>query len=132
MTTATTVPDPEPTAAPRAVDDNRVRHGGGRRTGGPWRRPRCTGRRACRHRGESGSGKSALALSILGLIDPPGRIVSGSVFLGMRNWGCRTSGALRRVRGKRIALVFQDPMTALDPLQTIGRQLAESLRTHSR
>lgn len=81
--------------------------------------------------GESGSGKTALALSILGLIDPPGRVVSGSICLKGRELWPFDERRLNEVRGKEIALVFQDPMTALDPIQTIGRQIGEALRSHS-
>ena len=80
--------------------------------------------------GESGSGKSALALSVLGLIEPPGRIAGGEVWLNGRDIAGMSERAMQRVRGKEIAVVFQDPMTALDPVKTIGSQLAEAIRVH--
>jgi oligopeptide/dipeptide ABC transporter ATP-binding protein len=82
--------------------------------------------------GESGSGKSAMALSILGLIEPPGQIVGGSVKLNGRELAGRTDRELRAVRGKEISLVYQDPMSALDPVKTIGAQLVETIRQHDR
>ncbi|HTA06413.1 MAG TPA: ATP-binding cassette domain-containing protein, partial [Solirubrobacteraceae bacterium] len=72
--------------------------------------------------GESGSGKSALALSILGLIEPPGRVLGGEIRLGGRDISKLSDRQLSAVRGKDIALVLQDPMSALDPVKTIGSQ----------
>jgi oligopeptide/dipeptide ABC transporter ATP-binding protein len=80
--------------------------------------------------GESGSGKSALALSILGLIEPPGRIVGGSVLLNGREISSLSDRQLQRVRGKEVSLVFQDPMTALDPVKRIGDQIVEVIQRH--
>jgi oligopeptide/dipeptide ABC transporter ATP-binding protein len=80
--------------------------------------------------GESGSGKSALALSILGLIEPPGRVVGGSVRLNGREISRYSDRQMQQVRGKEISLVFQDPMTALDPVKTIGDQIVEVIRRH--
>jgi oligopeptide/dipeptide ABC transporter ATP-binding protein len=82
--------------------------------------------------GESGSGKSALALSILGLIESPGRVVGGEVWLNGRNIRLLSDRRLQRVRGKEISLVFQDPMSALDPVKRIGDQLAEGILWHQR
>jgi oligopeptide/dipeptide ABC transporter ATP-binding protein len=82
--------------------------------------------------GESGSGKSALALSILGLIEPPGRIVNGRVWLNGRDVPFHDDRRMRSIRGKEIALIFQDPMTALDPVKTIGNQIAEGILRHQR
>lgn len=82
--------------------------------------------------GESGSGKSAMALSILGLIEPPGEVLGGSVKLNGRELVGRSERELQRVRGKEISLVYQDPMSALDPVKTIGRQLVETIRQHDR
>jgi oligopeptide/dipeptide ABC transporter ATP-binding protein len=82
--------------------------------------------------GESGSGKSAMALSILGLIEPPGEIVGGSVKVNGRELAGRPERELRAVRGKEISLVYQDPMSALDPVKTVGAQLVETLRQHDR
>ena len=81
--------------------------------------------------GESGSGKSALALSILGLIEPPGQVVSGEVWLNGRRIHTLSDRQLQRIRGKEIALVFQDPMTALDPVKPVGDQLMEGIRWHA-
>jgi oligopeptide/dipeptide ABC transporter ATP-binding protein len=81
--------------------------------------------------GESGSGKSALALSILGLIEPPGRVVSGEVWLNGRDIRRLSDRRLQRVRGQEISLVFQDPMSALDPVKRIGDQLTEGILWHN-
>jgi oligopeptide/dipeptide ABC transporter ATP-binding protein len=80
--------------------------------------------------GESGSGKSALALSILGLIEPPGRVAGGEIVLGGRDISKLSDRQLGAVRGKEIALVLQDPSTALDPVKTIGAQIVEALAAH--
>jgi len=81
--------------------------------------------------GESGCGKSVSALSILRLItDPPGRIVGGSVKFEGRDLLTLTEAEMRGVRGNRIAMVFQEPMTSLNPVLTIGRQLTEGLELH--
>ena len=81
--------------------------------------------------GESGCGKTMLALSILGLVPPPGRIVSGRAALGGTDVLALPEGQRRRVRGKRAAMIFQEPMTALNPVLTIGEQVAEPLRVHA-
>ena len=81
--------------------------------------------------GESGSGKSALALSILGLIRPPGRIVAGEVHLNGRDIRRLGEAEISRIRGKEVSLIFQDPMTALDPVKTIGSQIIEGIRHHA-
>jgi oligopeptide/dipeptide ABC transporter ATP-binding protein len=80
--------------------------------------------------GESGSGKSVGALSLMGLVPPPGRVVRGEVRLNGRNVLDASGVARREIRGKEIAMVFQDPMTSLNPVLTIGAQLAEGLRRH--
>jgi len=81
--------------------------------------------------GESGSGKSATALSIMRLIpDPPGKIVSGVVRLLGNDLLAITDADMRRIRGERISMIFQDPMTSLDPVFTMGQQLTEALVHH--
>jgi ABC-type glutathione transport system ATPase component len=80
--------------------------------------------------GESGSGKSATSLAILGLMPGRGRIVSGSVKLAGTELVGMPAEELRNVRGGRIAMVFQDPMTSLNPYLTVGEQLAESAVLH--
>ncbi len=80
--------------------------------------------------GESGSGKTVSALSILGLIDPPGRILEGEVLLDGENLREYTPEKLRRIRGKRIAMVFQDPIESLNPVLTIGDQITEPMKIH--
>jgi len=80
--------------------------------------------------GESGSGKSTLALALLGLLDPPGRVAAGEVWLNGRNIVGLGERDLKTVRGRIISLVFQDPMGALDPIKTIGAQLIDTLRRH--
>jgi oligopeptide/dipeptide ABC transporter ATP-binding protein len=80
--------------------------------------------------GESGSGKSALALSILGLIESPGRVVSGTVILNGRQISALSDREMQHVRGREIAIVFQDPMTSLNPVKTIGEQILEAIRRH--
>ena len=81
--------------------------------------------------GESGSGKSALALSILGLIDPPGRVTAGEIVLAGRDIAGLSDRQLCSIRGKEIALVLQDPMSALDPVKTIGAQIIEAIVAHA-
>jgi len=80
--------------------------------------------------GESGAGKSITGAAIIGLIDPPGRIGAGQILLGDRRIDNLQPEALRRVRGREIGAVFQDPLTSLNPLYTVGRQLAETISTH--
>ncbi len=83
--------------------------------------------------GESGSGKSVTAMSILGLVrQPPGRIVRGEIRYQGRDLLRMPARELRAVRGGEIAMVFQDPMTALNPVLTIGSQVVEALRLHDR
>ena len=82
--------------------------------------------------GESGSGKSVSALSVLRLISAPGRIAGGSVKLDGVDLLALTEREMREVRGGRIAMVFQDPMTALNPTLTVGEQIAETIRAHQK
>jgi peptide/nickel transport system ATP-binding protein len=80
--------------------------------------------------GESGAGKSLTGAAVIGLIDPPGRIGGGEVRLDGRRIDDLSPEAMRRVRGREIGAVFQDPLTALNPLYTIGRQIIETITTH--
>ena len=81
--------------------------------------------------GESGSGKSVTAMSILGLIQrPPGRIVAGEILLEGQDLLTMPEAELRRLRGKDIGMIFQDPMTSLNPVLTVGAQIAEAFRLH--
>jgi oligopeptide/dipeptide ABC transporter ATP-binding protein len=82
--------------------------------------------------GESGSGKSVTALSIMRLVQPPGRIASGSIRFKGRELLTLPEAEMREVRGAGIALIFQEPMTALNPVFTIGYQVAETLLVHGR
>ncbi|MCP4757636.1 MAG: ABC transporter ATP-binding protein [Proteobacteria bacterium] len=81
--------------------------------------------------GESGSGKSVMAMSILNLIpSPPGEIVAGEILFEGRNLLDLSPAEMRRVRGNQIAMIFQEPMTSLNPVITVGKQIGESLRLH--
>lgn len=80
--------------------------------------------------GESGAGKSLTGASIIGLLEPPGRIASGEIVLAGRRIDNLSDDEMRRVRGREIGAVFQDPLTSLNPLYTVGRQLAETIVTH--
>ena len=81
--------------------------------------------------GESGGGKSVVGFSILGLIDPPGKIESGVIEFNGENLKDAGDARLRDIRGRDIAMVFQDPMTSLNPLHTVGEQMDEMLRLHT-
>jgi oligopeptide transport system ATP-binding protein len=80
--------------------------------------------------GESGCGKSVTSLAILGLLSRNGRVESGKAVFDGRDLIRQSDRALRSVRGKEIAMIFQDPMTSLNPVLTIGRQIREALETH--
>ena len=80
--------------------------------------------------GESGSGKSVTALSILRLVQMPGRVTAGRVLFEERDLLTLSEPEMRRIRGARIALIFQEPMTALNPVMRIGDQIAEALTVH--
>jgi peptide/nickel transport system ATP-binding protein len=80
--------------------------------------------------GESGAGKSLTGAAIIGLLEPPLRMAGGSITLGGRRIDMLPHEAMRRVRGKEIGAIFQDPLTSLNPLYTVGHQLIETIRTH--
>ena len=80
--------------------------------------------------GESGAGKSLTGASIIGLLEPPGRIAGGEIRLGGQRIDNLAYEPMRRIRGKRIGAIFQDPLTSLNPLYTVGRQLTETILTH--
>jgi ABC-type dipeptide/oligopeptide/nickel transport system ATPase component len=82
--------------------------------------------------GESGCGKSVHALSIMRLIpDPPGKIDSGEIWFGERDLLELSNNEMRRIRGAQIAMIFQDPMTSLNPVFTVGDQIIEALKLHT-
>ena len=80
--------------------------------------------------GESGAGKSLTGAAIIGLLEPPGRIAGGEIRFDGRRIDNLPYEQMRRLRGKEIGAVFQDPLTSLNPLYTIGRQLTETILTH--
>jgi oligopeptide/dipeptide ABC transporter ATP-binding protein len=80
--------------------------------------------------GESGCGKSITALSVMRLISPPGKIVGGEITFNGENLLAVSEERLREIRGDDIAMIFQDPMTSLNPVYTVGEQIAEALRLH--
>jgi peptide/nickel transport system ATP-binding protein len=80
--------------------------------------------------GESGAGKSLTGMAIIGLIEPPGRIAAGEIRLEGERIDNLPAEAMRRIRGKRIGAIFQDPLTSLNPLFTIGEQLVETVDIH--
>jgi peptide/nickel transport system ATP-binding protein len=80
--------------------------------------------------GESGAGKSMTGAAIIGLLEPPGRIAAGEILLDGRRIDNLRYEDMRRIRGKEIGAIFQDPLTTLNPLYTVGRQLAETMSTH--
>jgi oligopeptide/dipeptide ABC transporter ATP-binding protein len=80
--------------------------------------------------GESGCGKSVTSLALLGILPRAGRVVGGTAMFGGRDLVSLSDSELRRVRGREIAMIFQDPMTSLNPVLTVGRQIREALETH--
>ena len=80
--------------------------------------------------GESGAGKSLTGAAIIGLLDPPGCIAGGEILLAGQRIDNLPYETMRRIRGRQIGAIFQDPLTSLNPLYTIGRQLTETIRTH--
>ena len=82
--------------------------------------------------GESGCGKSMLSLSVMRLVPPPGRIAAGRVLFEGRDLAALPAPAMRDIRGDRIAMIFQEPMTSLNPVFTVGDQITEAMRAHDR
>ena len=82
--------------------------------------------------GESGCGKSVLSLSIMRLVPPPGRIAGGRILFEGRDLLGLWPAAMRDLRGSRIAMIFQEPMTSLNPVYTVGDQISEAMRAHDR
>jgi len=80
--------------------------------------------------GESGAGKSLTGASIIGLLEPPGRVASGEIVLEGRRIDNLPPEQMRQVRGRQIGAIFQDPLTSLNPLYSVGRQLMETITTH--
>ena len=80
--------------------------------------------------GESGCGKSMLSLSVMRLVPPPGRVVAGRVLLDGQDLLALPSSAMRAVRGRDVAMIFQEPMTSLNPVHSIGDQIMEAMRAH--
>ena len=80
--------------------------------------------------GESGAGKSLTGAAVIGLLEPPGRIASGEILLAGRRIDNLPFEELRKIRGREIGAIFQDPLTSLNPLYTIGRQIIETIETH--
>jgi peptide/nickel transport system ATP-binding protein len=80
--------------------------------------------------GESGAGKSMTGAAIIGLLEPPGRIAGGEIRFAGQRIDHLAPAQMRALRGRRIGAIFQDPLTSLDPLYTIGAQLVETIRTH--
>jgi peptide/nickel transport system ATP-binding protein len=80
--------------------------------------------------GESGAGKSLTGAAIIGLLEPPGRISGGRILLDGARIDDLSPERMRRIRGKQIGAIFQDPLTTLNPLYTVGRQLTETMQTH--
>jgi peptide/nickel transport system ATP-binding protein len=80
--------------------------------------------------GESGAGKSVTGAAIIGLIEPPGRISGGEILLNGRRIDNLPPDEMRKVRGRKVAMIFQDPLTSLNPLFRVGEQLVETIRTH--
>ena len=80
--------------------------------------------------GESGAGKSLTGAAIIGLLEPPGRIVSGEILLEGQRIDNLSSDQMRPIRGRKIGAIFQDPLTSLNPLYSVGRQLTETILAH--
>ncbi len=80
--------------------------------------------------GESGAGKSLTGAAIIGLLEPPGRVASGEILLDGQRIDNLPADAMRKIRGRRIGAIFQDPLTSLNPLYTVGRQIIETIQVH--
>jgi peptide/nickel transport system ATP-binding protein len=80
--------------------------------------------------GESGAGKSLTGAAIIGLLEPPGRIAGGEILLEGKRIDNLPAEAMRKIRGRQIGAIFQDPLTSLNPLYTVGRQIIETIQTH--
>ena len=80
--------------------------------------------------GESGAGKSLTGAAIIGLLEPPGRVVGGEILLAGQRIDKLGAEAMRKIRGRRIGAIFQDPLTSLNPLYSVGRQLIETIQVH--
>ncbi|MDP3386485.1 MAG: ABC transporter ATP-binding protein, partial [Eubacteriales bacterium] len=83
--------------------------------------------------GETGAGKTTTALSVINMIpDPPGKIISGEVLFKGENLLKKSKKEIRKIRGREISMIFQDPMTSLNPVLTVGEQIAEVIRLHEK
>ena len=82
--------------------------------------------------GESGSGKSVTSLSVMRLVQPPGKITTGEILFNGQDLLKKSDAEMRQIRGAEIAMIFQDPMTSLNPVYTVGDQVAEAVRLHER
>jgi len=80
--------------------------------------------------GESGAGKSMTGAAIICLLEPPGRISAGEIWLGERRIDHLSNAEMRKIRGREIGAIFQDPLTSLNPLYTVGKQITETITTH--
>ena len=80
--------------------------------------------------GESGAGKSLTGAAIIGLLEPPGRVAGGEILLAGQRIDNLPPEAMRKIRGRRIGAIFQDPLTSLNPLYTVGRQIIETIQVH--
>lgn len=80
--------------------------------------------------GESGAGKSMTGAAIIGLLEPPGRVSAGEILLAGRRIDQLSDAQMRQIRGREIGAIFQDPLTSLNPLYTVGHQIAETITTH--
>ena len=82
--------------------------------------------------GESGCGKSVTSLSIMGLINSPGRIANGQIFFEGKDLLKLSNNDMRKIRGNKISMIFQEPLTSLNPLFTVGNQISEAIYTHQK